>query len=132
MSDDLRVVDPVTQVELVVPVYGTPERAIRRAALAREGLIRTIRFYPDWPHLWPFWGEKGEVSAEDLGLSESLQEDLRRWFEKWNATFRYDTGWPTAATGEAWMSVGDDLVYRVQQEVWDFADVRAEHRGFQT
>ncbi|WP_130177107.1 hypothetical protein [Cryobacterium sp. SO1] len=132
MSDDSRVVDPVTQIELVVPVYGTPERTIRRAALARKGLIRTVRFYPDWPHPWPFWGEEGAVSAEDLGLSESLQGDLRRWFDEWNATFRYDTGWPTAATGEAWMSVGDDLVIRVQQEVWDFADVRAEHRGLQT
>ncbi|WP_130177837.1 hypothetical protein [Cryobacterium sp. SO1] len=131
MSDDSRVIDPVTQVELLVPAYGTPERAIRRAALRRDGLLRAIQFYPDWPHPWPLWDESGEVSAEDLGLSDALREDLRRWGDEWNTTYRYDTGWPSVAARDVWMNEGDALAERVQREVWDIADVRAEHRGFQ-
>ncbi|KFF58407.1 hypothetical protein JF66_18805 [Cryobacterium sp. MLB-32] len=120
--------DPVTQVELVVPAFANEERAIRRAGRQRDGALRVIRFYPDWPHIWPLWDEElGAVSADDLGFSSELQHDLRQWFDYWNATFTHHEGWPSSAAGDVWTTAGDVLVDRLQQEVWDFTEVRAEH-----
>lgn len=128
--NDSRIVDPVTQIELVVPTFATPQSAIRRAARQRGGLLRLIRFYPDWPHTWPLWDEElGPVSAGDLRLSPELQADLRIWLDYWNVTFNHHEGWPSASTGEVWMSAGDALAERLQKEIWDFAEVRAEHRS---
>jgi hypothetical protein len=76
------------------------------------------------------WDEDGAVTAEDLGLSVGLREDLRLWFDVWDGTFRYDTGWPSIAARDIWMTEGDELAERVQRETWDVAEVRAEHRGF--
>jgi|APHig2749369809_1036254.scaffolds.fasta_scaffold1161261_1 hypothetical protein len=45
MSDVNWVVDPITQIELVIPPFASSERAIKRAALERDGGLRHIRFY---------------------------------------------------------------------------------------
>ena len=55
MSDAERVIDPETQVELLVPSWATPESVVRREALKREGLLRRIRFWNEWGHAWPLW-----------------------------------------------------------------------------
>ena len=42
MTGGAWVVDPVRQVELWVPDYATPDSAVRRAAVKREGLLRSV------------------------------------------------------------------------------------------
>jgi hypothetical protein len=131
MSEVDRVVDPVSQVELVVPPFASPERAINRAALDRDGGLRRIRFYPDGTNPWPFWEDEGELfmpTPGDLGLSSELETDLRDWYNSWNANVRYggeplDPAWLTP-----WLARGDELAARVQEQVWDFAEIVPEHR----
>lgn len=126
-----RVVDPVSQIELVVPPFATPERAIARAALDRAGQLRRVRFYLDGTNPWPFWEDAGESftpTPQDLGLSPDLEADLRQWYGSWNAHVGYNGDAVDAAWLRSWLAVGDELVCRVQEEVWDFMEIIPEHR----
>jgi hypothetical protein len=133
MSSAERVIDPVSQVELVVPVFATPERAIRRAALQRQGELRTIRFFPDWGHAWPLWENSTDgydLCPEDLDVSEKLAQDLRQWHDDWSASFARSLEWSTEKVAERWRQSGDQLLARLQEEVWDFAEVVGTHRTY--
>lgn len=131
MGDMDRVVDPVTQVELVVPAFATPERAIERAALDRAGRLRRIRFFLDGTNPWPLWEDQGDTympTPRDLGLSDKLENDLRDWSASWNAHVRYNGDPIDPAWRRSWLHRGDELLGRVQEQVWDFAEVVPEHR----
>jgi hypothetical protein len=124
-------VDPVTQVELRVPSYATPESAIRREALRRDGRLRIVRLVPERTASWPLWEAGSDyVDSDQYGLSEELQSALRHWTAHWEETFDIDTGWPVVGTWEAWADEGDLLADRLQHELWDVADVVAEHRTY--
>ncbi|WP_460513609.1 hypothetical protein [Frigoribacterium salinisoli] len=49
------VVDPVTQVELVVSPAISVERVLERERRRRDRELRSIRFFVDWGHAYPLW-----------------------------------------------------------------------------
>ena len=121
----MRVVDPVSQVELIVPPYATPERTIARARLQREGRLRQLRFYPDGTYPWSLWeagAENNMPSPAELGLSANLTEELRRLFEDWSVNFRYD-GPQDEAFARRWRAKAAELTARLEEETYDFAQV---------
>ncbi|GAB2971832.1 hypothetical protein [Frigoribacterium salinisoli] len=124
------VVDPVTQVELVVPPGISAERVFARERRCRDRELRSIRFFVDWGHAYPLWEDgtgKYTMEPEDYGLSMELAHRLREWcqfFERHLA----ETGWDTADQKDAWLFEGDLLADALELEVYDFAQVQREFR----
>lgn len=118
------IIDPSTQVELWVPLYATPGRAIRREARRREGELRTLRLHPDLGSDWPIWDEDALVIDTVIGqLSCKLRQDLQRWNQVWLHEFHHFRGWSSARVGEQWHAEGAELTSRLQEETWEIADV---------
>ncbi|WP_431246665.1 hypothetical protein [Leifsonia xyli] len=109
------------QVEVEVPPFATPERALARYARRRDGDLRTIRFFPDAGNagsLWEVGSASYVVDPAELQLSEALLRDLFTWHDEWErATFG------GVALPADWERRGDDLLGRVRQEAWDLADI---------
>lgn len=125
------VIDPLTQVELPVPTYASPESTVQRAALERAGGLRVIRFFPEWTQEWPLWeDETGPSDPDALGLSSELRGQLRSWNDYWVSHFDQSRGWPNAQAFEDWAGEGDSIAQQLQREVWHFADIHAEHRMY--
>lgn len=125
------VVDPVTQVELRVPSYGTADEAIWRAAQKRAGTFRTIQLSPDYCRDYPLWESGSDhytVSATDLGLSEPLALALSTWQQLWEAERLWDSGWSSNERRLSWKHEGDLLCERLREELWLVADVEARYR----
>jgi hypothetical protein len=131
--DEERIVDPVSQVELVVPVHATSEQVIRREALRRDGQLREIRFFPDWGHASGLWESSGDVQVlepEDLRLSADLARAIEHWSQLWVNEFTPNMAWTSADLAESWRLEGDRLAARISAEVWRFAEVKASHRTY--
>ncbi|ODA89701.1 hypothetical protein ATY41_04425 [Leifsonia xyli subsp. xyli] len=125
-----RVVDPITQEELLVPAFSTVEATIARSAKRRAGELHTIRFFPDHGHPWPLWDSQAGYTAtpDDYGLSDQLDRALRRWYDEWEAAVGPGDGWREMEQYIRWAARGDELAAWLAQEVWDTADVVVEHR----
>lgn len=126
------VLDPVTQVELEVPIYATPESTIARSVKRRNGELRTIRVFPDVGHEWPLWEPGSDIYAigpEDLPISEGLAGDLRVWYDDWEMSFSRSFSWSSDAEAERWRQRGDVLLDRLQQELWLQAEVVGTYRS---
>lgn len=120
------VVDPETQVEVWVPVFATPGRALARERARREGRLRRIRLTPDFGHPWPLWCEDSEpfdLTPEDLGLSVGLTAELRAWYDEWFAFHDPAVGWLGGHDAGPWKRQRTELRDRLAREVWDFAEV---------
>lgn len=130
-SSDVRILDPETQEELVVPAFSTAAATIERAAKQRAGTLRLIRFFPDHGHRWPLW-ENGSatytMTPDDYGLSDDLRGALREWYDDWERHVGAGVGWSDVPTRERWIRRGDELAAALGREVWAIAEVRAEHR----
>ncbi|WGD37765.1 hypothetical protein [Lysinibacter sp. HNR] len=118
-------IDPISQIEIPVPPFATPERAIKRAERERAGQLRQIRFYPDGTNPWSLW-ENTETNPlptpHDLGLSSQLAADLQAWYEDWSVNFRYD-GPQDEDFSRRWLTEGARLAAQLREEVWDFAEI---------
>lgn len=133
MNASGRVLDPVTQVELEVPSFATPESTIERAEKRRQGELRTIRLSPDWAHEWPLWelgSDKYAIDPGDLSLSDDLVSDLRAWHDHWEISFTPSMRWSTDAEGDQWRLRGDQLLDRLEQELWLEAEVVGAYRRY--
>lgn len=125
------IVDPVSQVELWVPEYATPQRAIAREALRREGRLRQIRFFPDYCARWPLWdAETLDGLAIAAELSPGLRDALTLWREEFDRDFDPFAGWRTADQRDAWLLEGDRLLTRLERELWDSAEVVPHFRTY--
>jgi len=124
------VLDPVTQVEVSVPMGISAERALERERRRRDGELRSIRFFVDWGHAYPLW-EDGTgtytMEPEDYGLSLDLAQRLRAWCRVFEL-YLDETGWDTAERKNAWLSEGEELADALELEVYDFAQVQREFR----
>ncbi|MGJ4843495.1 hypothetical protein [Leifsonia sp. Le1] len=130
MQQPTYVVDPATQVELVVPPFATPAETIDRAARERAGLLREVHFYPGPGNEWPLWegSQLNPVTPESLGVSSELASAVRSWCERWEEAVGHGGDLRDEGTFATWADEGDHLVQRLMSETWPIADVIAEHR----
>jgi len=130
-SERRRVLDPVTQQEILVPRGISDERAIEHARKEREGELHRIRFFVDWGHRYPLWEsftEKYAMEPDDYGLSPGLGRRLGEWALFWTAHVEPAEGWDDPANQALWLATGDELVRELELEVYDIAVVLAEFR----
>ena len=126
-----RVVDPVTQKELLVPPGISDERAIERARRERAGELHRIRFFLDWGHAHPLWEsftDKYTMEPGDYGISPQLAHRLRDWARFWNRHFDPFDGWDEPGNEETWLTTGDELVADLELELYDTAVILPEFR----
>jgi hypothetical protein len=120
------VLEPHSQVEWPVPHGISHDLVLEHARRADAGQLRTIRFFMDWGHAWPFWesnAEKSDPEPADLGLSNELTAAIRSWSATHEAHLSHSTGWDDPATGERWERDGAQLAAALQHEVYLFARV---------
>ncbi|MDR5701702.1 hypothetical protein [Agromyces aerolatus] len=124
------IVDPESQVELWVPEYATPESVIVRESMRRDGTLTVVRVFPEWGTESPLWvsGPDDGVIRAEPALSEALRVALQSWVERWRTDFDVFSGWSSAERRESWFREGDLLASRLQQELWDFAEIVPEFR----
>jgi len=87
---------------------------------------REIRFFPDWGHRWPLWGdllhEEMALGPADLSLSTELTADLRAWWDFWDEHLDPDPlpprapGWDTDRNRRIWLLAGEELARRLRSE----------------
>ncbi|WP_085371442.1 hypothetical protein [Leifsonia sp. NCR5] len=122
------VVDPVTQEEILVPPSRTADEAITRAAKLRDGELTVVRILPEHTVRWPLWiAEEGPVEPGTLGVSAGLAERLAEWSARWEC--RAMSGWLSADEAAGWFADGQMLADLLQDELWEFAEVRREFWG---
>ena len=84
------------------------------------------RDYPLWENSTPSWDVGYTTTPETYGLSRQLGEDLAAWqafFEEHANPFE---GWDSDANLQKWLSDGESIAVRLQDEVQSFADVQRE------
>lgn len=84
---------------------------------------RVIRVFPDHGHRWPLWESFSgnyTVSPADLGLSSSLSDGLRHWYDEWE---QRGIDWHP---DDRWLHDGHRLVELMRAEVGTEAEVRPE------
>ncbi len=107
------------------------DRYLSARSLAGEPVVlpdgrRVIRMFPDHGHRWPLWESFTDAytrDPDDLGLSASLRDALRRWYDEWEAAGL--DGHP----GEEWIEEGTRLAALLQAELDGVAEVRPEFGG---
>lgn len=120
------VIDPETQVEVMVPEFATPDAVLRRERLRRAGGLRRLRFAPDWGHPWPLWligSEPFNASPADLGLSEELAAEIRRWHDEWLEHFDPFAGWKPGSSLDAWERRGEAIRAGLERELFDSTEL---------
>ena len=130
-SEDRRVVDPMTQLEVLVPPGITDERAIEHARKERNGELHRIRFFVDWGHNYPLWEsftDKYVMEPDDYGISLQIGQRLNEWSRFWQQHFDPFDGWDTQENKGFWLTTGDELVRLLEIEVYDIAVVLPQFR----
>lgn len=123
-----RVVDPVTQEEILVPPSRSADQAIARAAKLRNGELTVIRMLPEHLVRWPLWiAEYGPVEPDAVGVSLGLADRLAEWSATWERNAM--SGWPSAEEAAEWQADGDALAELLEEELWESADVRRDFRA---
>jgi hypothetical protein len=126
-APEQRVVEPVTQVEWVVPAFATVERTLVRARRDREGTLLRLRMFPDHCAGFPLWGQGGlwdPDGPDATWLSTGLEAELRRWQQIWDDhCLIFEKGWTDPAIGEWWAAEGARLHTRVADASWEVASV---------
>jgi hypothetical protein len=94
---------------------------------------RVIRLFPDysrdyplWENSTPTWDVGYTTTPEAYGLSHELGEDLAAWQAFFEEHVNPFDGWDTDENLQKWLSDGESLALRLQDEVEPFADVQRE------
>lgn len=128
MAETLLVVDPVTQLELPVPDWATPEDVIARAARERAGELIQLYLFVEWTVTWPVWEVGGdEVDSDSLHLSAELSDALRGWVSFRDHHLEIDSGWSSDEDRDWWRHRAHELEERLERESWKVARL---HRRF--
>jgi hypothetical protein len=114
-----RVVDPVTQVEWIVPPFATEEGTLARARADREGRLTDLRLSPDHCAGYPLWGVDGMIDDPGaVGVPEALLGPLLRWQELWASGCDVFEGWRSAEAEERWLARGRELHTELEAALW--------------
>ena len=122
--DYRRVIDPMTQQELLVPHEISDDRAIEQARIQRAGELRVIRFFLDWGHNYPLWESftgKYAMEPSDYDLSPELGQRLLEWSQFWQRHFDPFDDWDEQENEDTWLTRGHELVRLLEVEVYDIA-----------
>lgn len=126
------VIDPVTFREIAIPVGATAELAIRRAVRDRAGQISSLRLWPDHGFEWPLWDANRGFTAYPsyYHLSDDLIHDLREWTSNWHGQIGVNLEWDSPESRDRWRARGEEIVQRLANEAWWYADVFAIFRDY--
>ncbi|WP_181129937.1 hypothetical protein [Rathayibacter sp. AY1E1] len=114
-----RVVDPVTQIEWIVPPFATEEDTLARARADREGRLADLRLYPDHGAEYPLWAVDGPIDDPGaIGVPEALHGPLLRWQELWAAGCDVFEGWRSAEAEKRWLALGRELHTELEAALW--------------
>lgn len=98
--------------------------------MSHEPARRVIRLFPDYGHRWPLWENSTSEHATnyamkpaDFGLSRTLTDRLRAWYDAWDAENLYENSWSSLANERAWKAERARIAERLRAEVEAFADV---------
>ena len=98
--------------------------------MSDKSVRRVIGLFPDYGHRWPLWENstrerptKYTMEPADLGLSQSLTERLRTWYDVWDAENLYENGWNTPENERSWIAEGASIAEQLREEVKAFAEV---------
>ena len=126
-----RVVDPGTQVEMLVPAEISDDRAVDHARREQAGELHRIRFFLDWGHDYPLWEsftDKYAMEPDDYGISSELGRRLNDWSLFWQRHCDPFDGWDESRNRTRWLATGDELVRLLEVEVYDIAVVLPQFR----
>lgn len=99
----------------------TGESHLIPQAEAREEGAVGVKLMPEYSVDLPLWGR-----WEHLELSESLLDRLRRWQSEFDSTFRWDSGWRSAADRQRWSEEARSLEADLRDEVGNRAEVTVD------
>lgn len=98
--------------------------------MSDKGARRVIRLFPDYGHPWPLWENSTAehptnyaMEPADFGLSQSLSDRLRSWYDVWDAENLYESGWSSPENEMTWKTEGARIAAQLREEVKAFADV---------
>jgi hypothetical protein len=90
---------------------------------------RVIRLFPEYAAEWPLWesgGDKYLLEPADLGLSDALTGELRRWTDFWSEHLHFDELWDSAENRDEWARWGDRIAEDLRFQIAEFADLNVE------
>ncbi|WP_271984117.1 hypothetical protein [Pseudoclavibacter terrae] len=129
-----RLLDPVTQVELIVPDGISDADAIEHARLRRAGELRHLRIFPEWGLDCSLWTDGGAVDLECLNVTPGLASRLRSWTTKWEtlgSPFESESRTDLDELNE-WRQEGLLIATDLQRELYMTTVVVPEFGGFRT
>lgn len=88
--------------------------------------LPTIRFFPDWGHLWSLWDSEagGAVVPSAYGVSEVLTFLLSLWTQHWSENFDpFTEGWTSEEARRRSSLLGDEILQRLRAELGSRAHV---------
>ncbi|NYF14887.1 hypothetical protein HDC34_003222 [Pseudoclavibacter sp. JAI123] len=113
-----RLLDPVTQVELIVPDGISDADAIEHARLRRAGELRHLRIFPEWGLDCFLWADEGAVDPEHFNITPKLADRLREWAAHWEDLGNPFTECTDLDALDTWCQQGLILATNLQQELY--------------
>lgn len=80
---------------------------------------RGIKVMNDYCVRWPLWWTRdvGFATADELGLTEALTNELLEWAAHFDAHFDHLAGWDSPEARAHHATVADDVVTRLRAEL---------------
>lgn len=97
-------------------------RLMRRPATDPSTRI-TIRLMPEYGVGWPLWGPEGPLEPWELALPDDLVSDLRAWFDRWERSYSWETGWTDGTDRTSFQAEAEPLADRIRAATTAFAVV---------
>ncbi|MFB9285747.1 hypothetical protein [Pseudoclavibacter helvolus] len=124
-----RLLDPVTQVELVVPDGISDADAIEHARLRRAGKLHRLRLSPEWATDCFLFADDGGVDPEHFNITPKMADRLRGWAAHWEELGNPFTECTDLDALDAWCQQGRILATDLQRELYMTTVVVPEFGG---
>ncbi len=124
-----RLLDPVTQVELIVPDGISDADAIKHAALRRAGKLRRLRLSPEWGTGCFLFSDGGGADPEHFNITPNMADRLRNWAARWEALGNPFKECTDLDALDTWCQQGLTLSIELQRELYMTTVVVPEFGG---
>ena len=134
LSEDMshRLLDPVTQVELVVPDGISDADAIKHARLRRAGQLRHLRLSPEWGTGCFLFSDGGGADPEHFNITPNMADRLRKWAAHWEELGNPFTECTDLDALDTWCQQGLTLAIALQRELYMTTVVVPEFGGLRS